>query len=300
MKTSCLIAITSVCVVTNYCPSLYASQLQSPHLSPSATDSNKTAGNSSKADAAAEMARKLQDPLANITAIMTDNDILYNPGSKKNSYSFQIQPVKAFDFPEKDFSLIARGIIPIVGIAPETFRPILDEPLPTGSSRTWGLADITTQFFIAPKTDSPWKWGAGPQLSWKTSTDENLRGPGWGAGYAGVLVGDLNENVSVAIISGHLWGYDGNFSTSILQPNTYYNFTSIPGAYIGYNAVISYDWKADSSNKLTVPIGAVLGRTLDIGNGCGLDIFTGAYWNAVKPDGGNDWQIKWGVSLLFP
>jgi len=121
----------------------------------------------------AELARRLQDPLANIAAIMTDNNIQFNKGGKKNSYSFQIQPVKSFNFPEKNFSLIARGIIPIVGIAPENSD---------GGGHTWGLADITTQFFIAPKTDRPWKWGLGPQLSWKTRTNEKLRGPGWGGG----------------------------------------------------------------------------------------------------------------------
>jgi hypothetical protein len=110
----------------------------------------------------------------------------------------------------------------------------------------------------------------------------------------------------VAIIAGHLWGYDGNFSTSTLQPSTYYNFKSIPGAYISYNGTISHDWKVDSGNKWTVPIGAGIGRTLDIGNDCGLDISAGAHWNAVKPDGGNDltppffqtFFMRWG-SFLF-
>ena len=52
-------------------------------------------------DAAAEMARKLQDPLASITAIMTDNDIAFRTGAdgkESTSYGFSIQPVKAFSF----------------------------------------------------------------------------------------------------------------------------------------------------------------------------------------------------------
>ena len=50
---------------------------------------------------AAEMARKLQDPLANISAVMTDNDVLFKTGlgdEEETSYSFQIQPVHAFSF----------------------------------------------------------------------------------------------------------------------------------------------------------------------------------------------------------
>ena len=42
---------------------------------------------------AAEMARKLQDPLANISALMTDNDIQFKTGDDDSSYSFQLQPV---------------------------------------------------------------------------------------------------------------------------------------------------------------------------------------------------------------
>jgi hypothetical protein len=51
---------------------------------------------------AAEMARKLQDPLANIKAVMTDNTIGFNTGDDDGtSYGFQIQPVYAIDLPDK-------------------------------------------------------------------------------------------------------------------------------------------------------------------------------------------------------
>ena len=99
---------------------------------------------------------------------------------------------------------------------------------------------------------------------------------------------------------GHLWGSDGGFSTTLFQPNLSYNFPGIPGAYVAYNAAITYDWNTDSSNALTLPLGAVVGRTFDLGGGHGLDLSIGAYWNAEKPRGSNDWQIKFGVTLLLP
>ena len=73
---------------------------------------------------AAEMARKSQDPLAYISALMTENDFLFKTGDDKTSYSFQLQPVYAFDFPEQGFSFIPRGIIPIIGAAPESDLPL--------------------------------------------------------------------------------------------------------------------------------------------------------------------------------
>ena len=65
---------------------------------------------------AAEMARKLQNPLANIKAVMTDNTIGYNTGiDEGTSYGFQIQPVYAVDVPSKGFTFIPRAVIPVNG-----------------------------------------------------------------------------------------------------------------------------------------------------------------------------------------
>jgi hypothetical protein len=246
------------------------------------------------------MARKLQDPLANIAALITDNDILFKTGEDDISYSFQFRLVYTIDFPEKGFTFLPRAIIPIIGAAPESDLPNLGEPRPSGGSTTWGLGDIVTQFFFAPKTKSKWKWGAGPQLSGKTRTDDKVGGPGWGAGAAGVVVGNLTEQLSFAGIINQLWSFDGGFSTMGLQPNLYYNFKSIQGAYVAYNASIAADWKADSDDTWTVPLGAIVGRTFDMGGGHGLDLSVGPYWNVVKPDGGADWFLKFQVTLLFP
>lgn len=74
-----------------------------------------------KGGGAAEMARKLQDPLANIKAIMTDNTIGFNTGDDEGtSYGFQIQPVYAIDLPDKGFTFLPRVVIPITGLEPGT------------------------------------------------------------------------------------------------------------------------------------------------------------------------------------
>ncbi len=184
-------------------------------------------------------------------------------------------------------------------IAPEGQRPIIGPPLPSGEDHTWGLGDLATQFFFNPKSDSAWKWGAGPMMSWKTRTNSKLGGPGWGAGPAGVLVGGFG-NVSTAFLGGHLWDFDDSFSLSFVQPMIFYNFENALGWSLAYNGMISYDWKASPGNEWTVPVGAVLAKTTDIGGGYGLDVLGGAYWNAARPQGAAAWSLKWGVSLLFP
>lgn len=100
------------------------------------------------------MERKLQDPLANISVVMTDNDILFKSGDNETSYSFQIQPVQAWSFDDLGFNFIARGVIPILGLAAESQVPAIGDPTPAGTGMTWGLGDILTQFYFSPKTDS--------------------------------------------------------------------------------------------------------------------------------------------------
>ncbi len=252
------------------------------------------------ADAAAEMARKLQDPLANIAAVMTDNDILFRTGDLDDevSYQFQIQPVKAISF--ESFNFIARGVIPIIGAAPSADLPPIGEPLPPGDATTWGLGDIATQFFVSPKTTSAWKFGAGPQFTWKSRTNSKLGGPGWGAGPVGVVVGSLSTNTSLAVITGNTWAFDGTFNTFLVQPMVFYNVEAVPGMAIGYNAAITADWKAESDNRWNVPLGLSVSKTVTVGDGYGVDFSIGPYWNVARPKGGADAFIKFGITLLLP
>ena len=260
-------------------------------------DTATTSDDAADSSAAAEMARKLQDPLASIAAIMTDNDILFKTGQDETSFSFQIQPVKAFSFEKLNF--IARAVVPIMGLAPEAQRPVVGPPLPAGESHTWGLGDISTQFFFSPKTSSSVKWGLGPMVSWRARTDQKLGGPGWGAGPIAVLVGGAG-NVSVALLGGHLWNFDDTFSLTFIQPMVFYNFPNAPGWTVGYNNTISHDWKASSNNAWTVPLGAMVGKTTDVGGGYGIDVSLGFYWNVARPEGAANGTIKWGVTLLMP
>ena len=124
------------------------------------------------ADGAAEMQKKLQDPLANIKAIMTDNVIGFDTGNTDGtSYGFQLQPVYAIDFPDRGFTFINRAVFPIMGLEPGTDTRLPGQPDPRATDGVWGLGDTVYQGFFAPHTDAGWKWGAGPQISLPTATD---------------------------------------------------------------------------------------------------------------------------------
>ena len=253
-----------------------------------------------QADGAAEMARKLQDPLANIKAVMTDSVIGFDTGTDGGtSYGFQVQPVYAIDMPDKGFTLIPRAVVPILGLEPGTDIPQVGAPSSNTTSQ-WGVGDSMLQLFIAPHSDAEWKWGAGPMVSLPTHTNDALEGPGLGAGIAGIVVGNITPDLSFAGIIGNLWGDDGNFNTLTIQPMFFYNVPSMPGTSIAYNAVISADWKASIDNRWTLPIGLSYNKTIDLGGGNGLDMGVGPYYNVVRPDGAARWQIRFTVNLLFP
>ncbi|MEH6570954.1 MAG: hypothetical protein V7709_17870 [Halioglobus sp.] len=258
-----------------------------------------TSGVAQDADAVAEMARKAQDPLGDVKAIMSDNTIAFDGGEDGDdtAYGFQIQPVYAIEN-DSSMNMILRAVVPIVGVDPGTVLPPLGpEPRPDEGDQ-WGLSDSIVQYFFSPKSDGGVKWGVGPQVSLKTRTSDQQAGPGWGAGFAGVIFGGVGNWALGAIAMQH-WGEEDDFSRATLQGIVTYNFESVPGAYIGYNNAMTYNWKADSGDKLTLPLGLTLGRTILLGNGDGLDFSIGAYDLVERPENSPEWQLKLGLSYFF-
>jgi hypothetical protein len=82
-----------------------------------------------------------------------------------------------------------------------------------------------------------------------------------------------------------------------LQPFVNYNFGR--GWYLTSGPIITANWEASRGNKWTVPVGAGVGKLFKLGK---LPINTSlqAYYNAVKPDFGSDWQLRFQVQFLLP
>ena len=248
-------------------------------------------------DAAAEMARKAQDPLGDVRAIMTDNTVAFDGGPDSDtSYGFQIQPVYAIPN-DSSYNQIARAVIPIVGVEPGVEIPPLGTDPRVENGDQFGFSDIILQYFFSPKGDSAIKWGFGPQVSLKTRSSDRQAGAGWGGGLAAVVFGGAG-NWALGTVAFQHWGED-DFSLLSVQPIAMYNFESTPGAYIGYNNAIAYNWNAASGEKLTLPVGFTVGRTLLLSSGNGLDLSVGFYDLAEKPKDASEWQFKFGISYYF-
>ena len=251
------------------------------------------------AQTAEDIAKALQDPLANISAVMTDNTFNLNTGNEdeRTGYNFQIQPIYAVPF--ENFIFIPRAVIPIVGAPSGAKFPNLGPPVGGGEDITWGLSDIMLQTFFSPRSEGDWKWGLGPQISFKTRTDSLLAGPGWGIGVSGVLVGALGP-IAVAVLANQHWGDEGDFSVFTFQPMLYLDVASIPGATIHYNNAITADWRIEEGSQWSVPLGLGVSKSFVVGGGHGIDVVLGYYGMAARPEGGPSAQVKFGLTWLVP
>lgn len=76
-------------------------------------------------DSAFAMARKAQDPLGNVKAWMTYNSISFDGGPNDDTtYMFQFQSVYAIENKTR-FNMLARAIIPVIGVEPGVVPPPL-------------------------------------------------------------------------------------------------------------------------------------------------------------------------------
>ncbi|TCL08567.1 hypothetical protein BXY66_0604 [Shimia isoporae] len=232
-------------------------------------------------DEACQVARKAQDPLAPITAILTDNTISYDASGAARK-EFQLQPVHTFEGENANF--ILRGIIPTVGVKD-----------PVSGKTSYGLGDTMIQAFYVPNSyNGGFKMGYGLQASLPTAQSSKYSTLGKGAG-VGVVGFGFNGNFSYGGIAGHMWGENATVST--LQPILFYNMPNVlGGTYVGYSNTWIYNWDAD---QWTIPLGAVVGKTFVTKGGNAIDFNIGAYRNVASGAANDEWQLKFGVSF-FP
>ena len=104
------------------------------------------------------------------------------------------------------------------------------------------------------------------------------------------------------------WGKD-EFNQLLLQPFVNYNFGE--GWYLLSSPILTANWDAAKGNQWTVPLGMGAGklfrlRELPGGDTLGelgklpVNVSLDAYANAVKPDFGAAWQLRFQIQFLFP
>lgn len=117
---------------------------------------------------AAELAKKLQNPIANLISVPVQNNWDFGIGSADAMrFTANVQPVIPFSMGD-DWNLITRTIMPVIHA---------ESPVPGGSS-VGGVGDIVQSFFLSPKEAVGGRYYA----------DKPEGGPDWGLRFVVTLL----------------------------------------------------------------------------------------------------------------
>ena len=244
----------------------------------------------------ADLAKKLQNPVANLISVPIQNNWDFGLGpANAMQYTAKIQPVIPFSI-SKDWNLITRTILPVIYL-----EPLSKNPLAPASAREshFGLGDIQQSFFFSPKkTVGGWILGAGPIGYYPSATDEALGAGKWGAGPTIVALRQEHGFTYGALVN-HIWSFAGQqdrpeINSTFLQP--FVSFTTKTYTTFTINTETTYNWQTEEA---TVPMNFMVQQLVKIGKQP-IALQLGYRYYVEKPDGGPDWGLRFAITFLFP
>jgi hypothetical protein len=242
------------------------------------------------ADDAADLAKKLSNPVAALISVPLQNNFDFGGGPSDDGfrYTLNVQPVVPFNLTE-DWNLISRTIVPFVH--QENFF---------GKTTQSGLSDIVQSFFFSPAKPgaSGWIWGAGPVFLLPTATDNRLGTEKFGLGPTAVAL-KQSGGWTYGALANHLWSVAGNGSRKDLSAtflNPFISFTTKKQTTFTLTTESTYDW---NNSQWTVPLATSVSQLVKFGKQP-VSFSLGARYYADKPAGGPNWGLRFAVTFLFP
>ena len=263
-------------------------------------------------DQAADLAKKLQNPVASLISfpLQSNFDFRIGPSDDGWRYTLNIQPVIPISI-GSDWNLIVRTIIPYIhqedvfkGPARIFEEDIDGVPVEVTSARPLGhvqdgLGDIIQSFFFSPKEPvAGWILAAGPVFLYPSATDPLLGSEKWGAGPTGLILKQTG-GWTYGILANQIWSFAGDaerrsVNAAFLQP--FISYTTKTKATFGLNTESTYNW---NDNQWTVPLNVSVSQLLRIGR-LPVSLAVGGRYYAEGPSGAPEWGIRFVVTPLFP
>jgi hypothetical protein len=238
----------------------------------------------------ADLAKKSNNPIADLISVPFQNNWNYNFGPrKKNQYNCNIQPVWPFALGD-DWLLITRTIVPVVS----------NPSLVPGDDRDWGLGNTLFSGWVIPPSDGELMWGVGPAIQLPTSTARQFGPSEWGAGPTAVLVW-LPEGWIIGSLVNNVWGFDDPSDTNnmVIQPFLIHMLED--GWYLASSPVITAKWREDYDDRWLVPLGGGIGKVFSLGKGIPpINATLRGYYNVRRAEYAPNWTLQLQITFLFP
>jgi hypothetical protein len=234
-----------------------------------------------------DLAKSVHNPFEDFIKVPIEADTNFKVGPHHNvGQSLNVEPVFPFHL-NSEWDLIARPNLTL------TYLP--------SPHQQFGLEDLQTLFYLTPSSAREWIWGIGPIFEFPTATSKQLGTGKWAIGPNGALVYSngpwFNEILAYHLIS--FAGERGRASVSLsyLEPQISYNLES--GWYVDTDPEMSFDWRADSADAWTIPVGLDVGKAFNLGSQ-GMSLQIGSYDFVKHPQGSARWMLRVTATLLFP
>jgi hypothetical protein len=232
-------------------------------------------------------AQDAQNPIANIISIPFQNNTYLDYGPyKRDANVLVIQPVLPIAI-DQDWNLITRWVTPI-------------ESLPRISPSQgdkFGLGNMEPEFYFSPSHVGDIIWGVGPKLWLPTATDKALGLDKWGAGPTAVAL-TIQGPWVVGALANNVWAGSSVQTANMLTINPFVNYNFPGGWYLASAEIITANWRANSGQQWTVPLGGGIGRLFRVGQ-LPINARFQVLDNVVHPQDAPTWQLQFQIQFLF-
>ena len=234
-----------------------------------------------------DLSQQAANPIADLLSFPFQNNTDFGLGPyDRTANVLNVQPV----IPLAGGRVITRTIFPFAWIPDITAE---------SGMHSSGLADILFTSWYVPTSGSV-TWGVGPVLEFPTGGE--MRGSQkWSAGLSGVLLAQPG-NWTVGLLANNVWSFAGDADRDDVNKGILQYFVVLQlgnGWYVNSAPIITVDWTADEDQRWKVPFGAGGGKLIWFGK-LPVNIQSQAYYFAVKPDVGPEWQLRVQVQFLLP
>jgi hypothetical protein len=238
-----------------------------------------------------QVAKQARNPLPDQINIPIKPTFNFGMGSRQvTQFVLEIEPVIPFHLPN-DWSLVTRTDLLVIN-QPGT------EP---GQGDTFGFGDTELSLFVSPPSTEALVWGLGPLILFPSASANVLGAGKWGSGPTAAAIYSTGP-WELGLLVDNVWSFAGDrtrpaVNVMTIEQDLQYSWPN--GWFLAYGPSITADWTASSSDRWTVPVGAGVGKALQIGQ-LSVNLEAEAYDNVVRPAGTSTWSLILTLQFVFP